>query len=159
LIDEKLVNKLSDCLKKQKQRIATAESCTGGLLAHTLTNISGSSVYFERGIISYSDESKIKLLRVSEKTIKQNGAVSYETAGEMANGIRTLSKVDIGVSTTGIAGPTGGSKEKPVGLVYIGVSTSDKNMVERFNFSGDRLENKENTCNAALKMLLEIFNS
>jgi len=155
VINLQLLNKVSDELKNQNLTIATAESCTGGLLAHTLTNISGSSEYFERGIISYSNKSKMELLGVPEKTLKEYGAVSEQAAKAMVIGIKERSNVDIGISTTGIAGPTGGTKEKPVGLVYIGIATSKKVEVKRFVFSGDRLQNKENTCIAALELLLE----
>ena len=155
LIDKKLLKKIVDKLKKQNLKIATAESCTGGLLAHTLTSISGSSKYFDRGVISYSNESKIELLDVSQKTLIEHGAVSEQTANEMALGVKNRSNVDVGISTTGIAGPTGGTKEKPVGLVYISVVTPKKSKTKKFNFSGDRLEIKESTCNAALEMLIE----
>jgi len=155
VIDTKLLKKVSDKLKKQCLNIATAESCTGGLLAHSLTNISGSSDYFDRGVVTYSNKSKIELLGVSKKTLEEYGAVSEQTAKAMTLEIKNRSKVDIGIATTGIAGPTGGTKEKPVGLVYIGIATSEKVEIKKFNFSGDRLQNKENTCNAALKMLLK----
>jgi nicotinamide-nucleotide amidase len=158
VIDERLINKISKILKKQKLSVATAESCTGGLVAHTLTNISGSSGYFDRGVISYSNKSKIQLLDVPKDLLIKHGAVSKEVAKAMANGIRTKSDVGIGISTTGIAGPTGGTEEKPVGLVYIAVSTKDDTRVEKFLFTGNRLQNKENTCEAALEMLLNILN-
>ncbi len=157
MIDVQLLNKVTEKLKKKHLSIATAESCTGGLLAHTLTNISGSSEYFDRGVVSYSNQSKIDLLDVAENTLEQNGAVSKQTAKEMAIGIKEKAKVDIGISTTGIAGPTGGTIEKPVGLVYIGIADSKNVKINKFNFKGDRLENKENTCNEALKMLLEFI--
>ncbi len=150
-----LLNKVSDILKKQHLTIATAESCTGGLIAHTLTNISGSSEYFDRGVISYSNTAKKELLGVPEKILQQYGTVSEQTAQAMAQGIRTRAHVDIGLATTGIAGPTGGTKDKPIGLVYIAVATEKKVMVKRFLFSGDRLQNKEDTCTAALSLLLE----
>jgi len=155
LIDEKLLDNVSFKLKKQGMTIATAESCTGGLIAHALTNISGSSDYFDRGVVSYTNKSKIELLGVPEVLIKKHGAVSEEVAKAMADGIRKKSKVDIGLATTGIAGPTGGTKDKPVGLVYIAVSNSDRTLVKKFQFTGNRLENKESTCNAALVMLLD----
>lgn len=155
MLDRQLLNKVSDELKKHHLSVATAESCTGGLLAHTLTNISGSSEYFDRGIVSYSNQAKIELLGVPEQTLKQHGAVSKQTAKAMAIGIRERSNVDIGISTTGIAGPTGGTKEKPVGLVYIGIASLKNVKVKKFIFSGDRMRNKESTCNAALEMLLE----
>jgi len=155
LIGEKLLNDVSQRLKQKNLTIAIAESCTGGLIAHTLTNISGSSDYFDRGIVSYSNRAKIELLGVSERMLKENGAVSEQAARVMAEGIRIKSNVDIGIATTGIAGPTGGTKEKPVGLVYIAISTSKNTEVKKFLFSGNRLQNKENTCIAALSMLLD----
>ena len=155
LVDMNLLNKVSDILKKQHLTIATAESCTGGLIAHTLTNISGSSEYFDRGVISYSNTAKIELLGVPEKILQQYGAVSEQTAQAMAQGIRTRAHVDIGLATTGIVGPTGGTKDKPIGLVYVAVATEKKVMVKRFLFSGDRLQNKEYTCTTALSLLLE----
>lgn len=157
LIDEELLDKISNMLKNQKLVIATAESCTGGLIAHTLTNISGSSEYFDRGIVSYSNRAKMELLDVPEDMLKKYGAVSMEVAKSMAKGVRIKSNVDIGISTTGIAGPTGGSKEKPVGLVFIAVSTERNTVVKKFNFSGDRPQNKKSTCNAALDMLLDVL--
>jgi nicotinamide-nucleotide amidase len=157
LIDEQTLKRVSDLLKQRNFTIANAESCTGGLIAHYLTNISGSSDYFDRGVVSYSNEAKIELLDVSEDLIIKYGAVSNQVAQAMAEGIRKKSNVDIGISTTGIAGPTGGTNEKPVGLVYISISTSDETIVQKFQFSGDRLQVKESTCNAALQMLLNIL--
>jgi len=157
LVDMEVLNKVSDELKKKHLTLATAESCTGGLLAHLLTNISGSSEYFNRGVISYSNESKTELLDVPENLLKKYGAVSEQVAAAMAEGIRTRAGVDIGVSTTGIAGPTGGTKNKPVGLVYVGITTRDDVVVKRFLFSGNRLQNKKQACDAALSLLLEMF--
>lgn len=157
MINNQLLNKASEKLKTLRLSIATAESCTGGLLAHSLTNLSGSSEYFDRGIVTYSNQSKIELLGVQEKTLKEYGAVSQQTAKAMAIGIKERSKVDISISTTGIAGPTCGTKEKPVGLVYVGIVSSKKVIIKKFIFSGDRLQNKESTCNAALEMLLDIL--
>jgi len=156
LVDINLVNKLSDELKKHQVTIATAESCTGGLVAHTLTNVSGSSQYFDQGVISYSNKAKEDLLGVPEEVIKKFGAVSKEVAEAMAQGIRQRASVDYGVATTGIAGPTGGTKEKPVGLVYIAIATKNQIVTQRFLFSGDRLSNKESTCRALLELLYEI---
>ncbi len=157
LTNKEILKKISLILKKQHLKIATAESCTGGLISHTLTNISGSSDYFDRGIVSYSNKAKIELLGVSEDLIEKYGAVSKQVAKAMAAGIRIRSNVDIGIATTGIAGPTGGTKEKPVGLVYIAVSIPNNTIVKKFQFSGDRLENKKSTCDAALQMLLDII--
>jgi len=153
--DERILKNVSDQLRKNNLTVATAESCTGGLLAHLLTNISGSSEYFERGVITYSNKSKMELLGVPQETIKEYGAVSKQTAKAMAVGIKEQANVDIGISTTGITGPTGGTKEKPVGLIYIGIATSRKTEVKRFLFSKDRLQNKEKTCYKALGFLLE----
>jgi PncC family amidohydrolase len=155
LVDIKLINKVSDELKKHHVTIATAESCTGGLLAHTLTNISGSSEYFDCGVISYSNKAKKQLLGVPEQLLKNYGAVSKEVAVAMAKAIQQRAQVNYGLSTTGIAGPTGGSKDKPVGLVYIAISTKDTVVVKQFLFSGDRITNKESTCTAALELLLK----
>ena len=156
MINSDLVNKVSDKLKKHQVTIATAESCTGGLLAHTLTNISGSSRYFDCGVISYSNTAKIQLLGVPEQLLKKHGAVSKEVAVAMAEAIRHRTQVTYGLATTGIAGPTGGTKDKPVGLVYIALSTKNSVVVKQFLFSGDRLANKESACIAALELLLEI---
>jgi nicotinamide-nucleotide amidase len=157
LKDEKLLDQISKLLKQKNLSIATAESCTGGLIANKLTNISGSSEYFDRGIVSYSNKAKIELLGISEETLKKFGAVSSEVAIEMAKQIKEKSNVDIGLSTTGIAGPTGGTKEKPVGLVYIAISVKGKTIVKEFNFNGNRLENKNSTYNAAMELLLAII--
>lgn len=158
MIDKQVLNRVSNLLKEKHLTVATAESCTGGLIAHSLTNISGSSDYFDRGVVSYSNNAKTELLGVSEEMLKKYGAVSEQVAKAMAEGVRTKSNVDIGISTTGIAGPTGGTKEKPVGLVYIAVSTTKNTIVKKFQFTGNRLQNKESTCNAALQMLLDTLN-
>ena len=150
-----LITRVSEVLKHQGLTIATAESCTGGLLAHYLTSISGSSSYFDSGIVSYSNQAKQDYLDVKDETLQKYGAVSEHIAQEMASGIRAKAKVDIGVSTTGIAGPTGGTLEKPVGLVFISILTPDREKTKKFIFLGNRLEIKESTCNAALKMIIE----
>jgi nicotinamide-nucleotide amidase len=159
LIDKELIVKVSDLLRQKNFTISTAESCTGGLIAHSLTNVSGSSKYFDRGIVSYSNRAKTELLEIPKGLIIKYGAVSEQVAKAMAEGVRKLSKVDIGLSSTGIAGPTGGTDEKPVGLVYIGCSTIRKNIVKEFRFCNDRTENKEKTCNAALQLLFDVVNS
>jgi nicotinamide-nucleotide amidase len=157
LIDEKLIKKISDILKEKKLKVSTAESCTGGIIAHSFTNISGSSKFFDTGVVAYSNKAKIELLGVSEVTLKEHGAVSMPVAEAMAENIRKKANVDIGISTTGIAGPTGGTSEKPVGLVYIGVSSREKTFVKKFNFKGSRIENKNQSCNAAFKILYNII--
>jgi nicotinamide-nucleotide amidase len=155
MVSSDLIESVADLLTSKKLSIATAESCTGGLLGHVLTSISGSSVYYDRGIISYTNQAKHELLNVSVDLLENYGAVSKQVAEAMAEGVRKNAKTDIGVSTTGIAGPTGGSKEKPVGLVYIGLSTKKKTVVNRFVFDGDRLENKDSTCVEALRLIQE----
>ena len=157
MINSELVYEVTDELKKHQVTIATAESCTGGLLAHTLTNVSGSSEYFDCGVISYSNTAKIQLLGIPEQLLKKHGAVSKEVAVAMAEAIRQRAQVNYGLATTGIAGPTGGTKDKPVGLVYIAISTKTTVVVKQFLFSGDRLANKESSCTAALELLLEIL--
>jgi len=157
-MDEELLEQVSSKLIKEKLTLATAESCSGGLIAHILTNISGSSNYFIRGFVTYSNESKMELLDVDEDLLIKYGAVSKQVVKAMAEGTRKKSNVDIGIATTGIAGPTGGTIEKPVGLVYVAVSTKDETVVEKFQFSGSRIDNKESICNAALQMLFKIIN-
>ncbi len=157
MINEELLAKVTDLFKNKKLTVATAESCTGGMIANTLTNVSGSSKYFERGIVSYSNEAKMELLDVPEDLFKKYGAVSDRVAIAMAESIRKKAKVDIGIATTGIAGPTGGTKEKPVGLVYLAVATKDITNVMKYNFKGNRLENKEKTCEAVFDLVLKIF--
>ena len=114
---------LVDALNRKKQRIASAESCTGGMISAAITSVSGASGVFDCGVCTYANFIKSKLVNVKEETLATYGAVSDKTAMEMARGVRILSGADIGVSTTGIAGPLGGTPYKPVGLVYIGVST------------------------------------
>ena len=133
--------------------LATAESCTGGLLGHMFTNISGSSEFFELGVISYSNRAKMELLCVPEDDLEAYGAVSEQVAKAMAEGVRNRSKVSIGLSTTGIAGPTGGSKEKPVGLVYIGLASKNRSIVKKCQFDGSRIENKYSTVYEVLVLL------
>ena len=140
-------------LTEKKLTIAVAESCTGGLMANRLTDVSGSSVYFERGVVTYSNQAKIELLGVPPEIIEKHGAVSEETAGAMAEGVRKMAKTDIGLSTTGIAGPTGGTKEKPVGTVYIALSDGRQTICRHYTFRWDRRRNKLVSSEAALMML------
>jgi len=123
--------------------IAVAESCTGGYVSNMFTNISGASKTFERGIVCYSNEAKITLLNVDPKILDEFGAVSDEVARQLAFNLRILSNVNISVGITGIAGPTGGTIEKPVGLVYVSFSTEEETIVKQFNFQTNRLEFKE----------------
>ena len=157
MIPQTLIESTAKVLTEKNLSIATAESCTGGLLGHVLTSISGSSSYYDRGIISYTNQAKHELLDVPNNLLEMYGAVSEQVAQAMAEGIRKNAGADLGVSTTGIAGPTGGTKEKPVGLVYIGVSTKEKTIVKRFVFDGSRLENKDSTCIEALTLVEHVI--
>ena len=139
-------------LVSKGKTIATAESCTGGLIGDRLTNVSGSSGYYNGGIVAYSNEVKESEINVKKETLESVGAVSEETALEMANGIRKKFNADIGVSTTGIAGPNGGTDEKPVGLVYVGISSGKVEKVYRFRFTSHRKTNKLMTSQAALNI-------
>jgi len=150
-----MLERVASLLKEKGLWIATAESCTGGLIGHKLTNIPGSSEYFKGGVISYGNEVKMKLLGVKEETLKKYGAVSEQTAREMAEGVKKLMDVNIAIATTGIAGPGGGTETKPVGLVYAALAHDDGVIVKKFVFNGAREENKESFANAALNMLLE----
>ena len=139
-------------LIRNRKTIATAESCTGGLIGDRLTNISGSSLYYKGGIVAYSNSVKEKTIGVKKETLDSAGSVSEDTALEMARGIRNKLNADIGLSTTGIAGPKGGTKEKPVGLVYIAISYDSGEKVYRFAFTPDRKTNKLMTSQAALNI-------
>ncbi|MGA7669470.1 MAG: CinA family protein [Nitrolancea sp.] len=134
--------------------IATAESCTGGLVSHWITGVPGSSNYFLGGVIAYSNAVKMSLLGVPEDVLKRVGAVSDECALAMARGVRRRIGADVGVSTTGIAGPGGATDTKPVGLVYIACSTPWADVVEEHHFSGDRAQTIEESADAALSLVL-----
>ncbi len=140
-------------LAEQGLSISCAESCTGGLLTSRLTDVAGSSAYVKGSIVSYSNEIKEKLVGVKSATLSRYGAVSEQTAREMAEGIRTAVETDIGVGITGIAGPDGGTPKKPVGLVYIAVSGKNGTVVKENHFNGTRSEIKLQTTEKALKMI------
>ncbi|HSD82824.1 MAG TPA: CinA family protein [Anaerolineae bacterium] len=140
-------------LIQHKLTLATAESCTGGLIGHRLTEVPGSSEYFLGGIIAYSNEIKERMLGVSHGTLEKHGAVSVETAIEMAHGARRVLQTDIAVSVTGIAGPGGGTADKPIGLTYIAVAAANYERVERFVWDSDRSGNKWASSEAALQMV------
>jgi len=140
-------------LTNQGLTIAVAESCTGGLIAHRLTNVPGSSAYFVGGVVAYANEVKEQVLGVSGETLAAHGAISEETVREMARGARRLFDTDVAISAAGIAGPTGGMPQKPVGLVYVALAASDQERCEWHLWQGDRLENKQQTSEAALEML------
>ncbi len=148
---------LAEKLKASNLTLAVAESCTGGLIGHTITNKGGSSAYFKGGIIAYNNDVKRDLLGVKAATLKNFGAVSKETAREMAEGIRLRLKADIGISVTGIAGPGGGSIKKPVGLVYIAISKRGKVKVIKEVFSGTRLTVKKATAKTALQAVRDFI--
>ena len=153
-----LSTQIGKALTRNNFSIATAESCTGGLLAHTLTNVSGSSNYFIGGVVSYSNQIKEKLLGVQPETLKHYGAVSSQTAQEMAAGVRQKLNADIGLSTTGIAGPTGGTAIKPVGLVWIGLSFKGKTTTIKCQFDGNREQVKTSSVHKILQVLLNDLN-
>ena len=149
----KLEKSLAKILTKKHKTVSVAESCSGGLIANKLTNIPGSSKYFKAGIIAYENRIKIKRLKVSSGLIRKKGAVSKEVAISMAKNIRKIAKTDFGLATTGIAGPSGGSKKKPVGLVYIAASSKTKTICKEFRFKGNRLAIKNKTASSALRLL------
>ena len=152
------MNSLVKKLIKKKLKISFAESCTGGMLSSTITSISGSSKIFNLGLITYSNQSKIKILKVNKNIIKKYGAVSSECCKAMAINLSKISKAHINVSITGIAGPNGGSKSKPVGLVYIGVKKGNKILVYKNLFtSKDRISIQKETVKKTLKILYSSF--
>ena len=151
--DDTLESVLAKLLDERGLTIAVAESCTGGLISYRLTNISGSSSYFERAFITYSNGAKVEHLKIDEDLIHKYGAVSMEVARLMAEGVKAVSGTDIGLAVTGIMGPTGGTYDKPVGLVYIGICDEKICTAREFRFGDDRLLNKDRTSQAALEML------
>ena len=142
-------------LRKRELKLALAESCTGGLIGDRVTNVPGSSEYFLGGIVAYAYEAKVALLGVSWDTLNTKGAVSQETVLEMARGARRILNTDIAVSVTGIAGPGGGTPEKPVGTTWIGLVAKEGEWTRLFQFSGNREQNKISSANAALQTLLD----
>jgi PncC family amidohydrolase len=142
-------------LTARKLTLAAAESCTGGLVCHRLTNVPGSSVYFLGGVVAYAYEAKEQLLGVRHATLYDHGAVSKETAVEMARGARRLFGADIAVSVTGIAGPGGGLPNKPVGLTWIALSARETDLARQFVWQKDRQGNKAESAEAALRMVWE----
>jgi PncC family amidohydrolase len=154
-MSDTLENRLHDLLRAKKMTIATAESCTGGLVSHRITNVSGSSEYFPGGVVAYSYEAKVKFLEVSWDVLNSVGAVSHETVEQMARGARKLFSADIGISVSGIAGPTGGTPEKPVGTTWFGLSTPDGDWSRHFLWHGDREQNKHDSSEAALQFVID----
>jgi len=148
---------LGKLLSMRGYTISVAESFTGGLIGHTITNAPGSSRYFQGGVIAYANEVKMKILGVSEQTLINYGAVSEQTVLEMARGVRSALNTDIGISSSGIAGPDGGSVEKPVGLAWLGLSAAELEQAEQFMFSGDRYQIKKQATQTAIQLLIEFL--
>lgn len=154
---QSLKQKLFELLKEKNLKISTAESCTGGMIGASITSIPGISSYYGYGFVTYSNEAKQKLIGVKEETLNKFGAVSAQTVLEMAEGALNVSGSDIAVSVSGIAGPDGGTKEKPVGLVYIGIATKNKSSFNKFIFKGTREEVRQQTVNSAFEMIINII--
>lgn len=154
-----LENIVGELLRQRGLRLAVAESCTGGLVSHLITNIPGSSTYFMGGVIAYAYEAKVRLLGVSWRTLEKHGAVSQETVLEMASGVRKSLAADIGISVSGIAGPSGGMPDKPVGLTWIGLSTEGGEEAYSYIWEGNRLEIKEKSARQALRLLKDYLES
>ena len=150
--------KILKLLTKKKLTLSFAESCTGGLLASSITSFSGSSKVFNMGLVTYSNNAKVKLLKVPKKTITKYGAVSYETCLSMVKNLSKISKSNISISITGVAGPNGGTKDKPVGLVYIGLKKGSKIIIRKNLFkSKKRITIQKASAKEALKMILNIL--
>ena len=153
----KLAKKVVKLLSKKRLKISFAESCTGGLLSSSITSISGSSKVFTLGFVTYSNLAKINILKVPKKIITKHGAVSYETCSSMVKNINKISKTNISLSITGVAGPKGGTKQKPVGLVYIGIKKGNKTMVKKFLFKSKKRNSiQRSTVNNALNLVLSL---
>jgi PncC family amidohydrolase len=152
---QSLEEKIAKILPERDQKVAFAESCTGGLIGHRITNLPGSSEYYLGSITAYAYEAKVHWLDVSWDTLEAYGAVSREVVLEMAQGVRKALKADIGLSVSGIAGPGGGLPDKPVGTIWIGLATAEGNWSRHFCWDGDRLQNKNYSADAVLQMLLD----
>jgi nicotinamide-nucleotide amidase len=148
--------RVGEVLSAKGISLAVAESCTGGLIAHRVTNVPGSSRYFVLGVVAYSNEPKVRLLGVDPRLIEQHGAVSREVAIAMARGVSNVAGSDIGVGVTGIAGPEGGTPEKPVGLVFIAAVRHNREKVERHVFSGTRAAIKRQSSDTALRLITDL---
>ena len=150
-----LEEQVADLLKEKKLKITCAESCTGGLISGRLVNVSGISEYYEAGIVTYANEAKEKFLKVPHEMLEEHGAVSRQVAEAMARGAITFAGADVSIAVTGIAGPGGGTAEKPVGLVYMACCIRDEVTVRKHLFSGDRQAVRESTVQEALKLVME----
>ncbi len=149
--------RLGALLRGKGLTLAVGESCTGGLVSHRITNVPGSSSYFLGGIVAYSNEIKERLLAVSPSSLEVHGAVSEQVALEMARGAKSRLGADVGIAVTGIAGPGGGTPDKPVGLAWVAVSGLKSDLVAGHRWRGDRAENKERSASAALKLALALL--
>jgi PncC family amidohydrolase len=154
-VADSLEHQIGLLLRERGLKLSLAESCTGGLLGDRITNLSGSSEYFWGSLVTYAYEAKVALLHVSWDTLRSRGAVSRETVLEMARGAREALSTDIAVSVSGIAGPGGGTEEKPVGTTWISLVAVDGEWARTFQFDGDRLQNKASAADAALQLLLD----
>ena len=155
---KKLSQKIVKLLNKEKLKISFAESCTGGLLSSSITSVSGSSKVFNLGLVAYSHESKIKVLKISKKIIRKYGTVSEQICKAMVKNVSKIGKSNIAVSITGIAGPGGGTKKKPVGLVFIGIKKGNKISVKKYLFKNkSRTYIQKNSVNKSLKLILSIL--
>ena len=148
-------NVIGDLLRVRRMKLATAESCTGGLIASHITDVAGSSEYFLGGVAAYAYEAKVALLGVSWDTLKTYGAVSRETVIEMARGVNKVLNADIAISVSGIAGPGGGLPDKPVGTVWVALVAPDGEWTRLFHFDGNRVQNKSSAADAALQFLMD----
>jgi PncC family amidohydrolase len=155
MVDIPIENLLGELLIRHDLRLAVAESCTGGLVGHRVTNVPGASPYFAGGVIAYADEVKVRLLGVDLHALEQFGAVSREVVQQMAQGVRTLLHCELGLAITGIAGPQGGTADKPVGLTWIGLSTPETELSWRYVWPGDRQQNKVQSAEQALRLLVD----
>jgi len=152
---KKLSQKLIKLLNKKKLKISFAESCTGGLLSSSITSISGSSKVFTLGLVTYSNQSKINILKVPKKIIMKHGAVSYQTCLSMVKNLYKISKTNVSASITGVAGPKGGTNQKPIGLVYIGIKKGNKTLVKKYLFKNKkRIFIQKAAVNKALNLIL-----
>jgi PncC family amidohydrolase len=153
--DQSLEFLIGQILTQRGLTLAAAESCTGGLVSHRITNVAGSSLYFLGGIVAYANNTKMSQLGVRRETLEQFGAVSKETVLEMARGVRHALKADIGIAVSGIAGPGGGTAEKPVGFTWIGLGVHGADRARQYTWPGDRQAVKEQSAQAVLQMLFD----
>ena len=155
-----LNKKIISLIKRKKMKLAIAESCTGGMLSSTINSVSGSSKVFSMGLVTYSNQAKINILKIPQKIIKKYGAVSVQCCLAMVNNLNKISKSKVCISVTGIAGPKGGSKQKPVGLVYIGIRIEKKVVVNKCNFKNKgRAYIQKQTVKKSLNLLSKLINS